>query len=163
MPCPRAAWPKLIEVSKIYLPFILTLMLIDTREKLYYLIITIAGSIGLIAVKGGIWAIMTGFTNRVYGPPKTQFYGNNEFAIAVLMTIPLLILWRRETRSRWINYGLVAAIPLCFAAALSSWSRGALLTIAVLAAVLIWESKRKYLAIPLMMLGIYLAVGQLPE
>jgi len=160
---PWAAWPKLIEVSKIYLPFILTLLLINTREKLYYLIITIASSIGLVAVKGGIWAIGTGFSNRVYGPPKSQFYGNNEFAIATLMIIPLLILWRRETRSQWVNFGLMAAIPLCFASALSSWSRGALLTLAVLAAVLIWDSKRKYLAIPLMIIGAYLAIGQLPE
>jgi probable O-glycosylation ligase (exosortase A-associated) len=160
---PSAAWPKLIEVSKIYLPLILTLLLIDTREKLYYLIITIAGSIGLIAVKGGIWAIGTGFNHRVYGPPTTQFYENNAMAIAILMTIPLLILWRRETRSQWIKYGLMAAIPLCFAAALSSWSRGALLTLAALAVVLIWDSKRKYLVVPIMVLGIYLALGQLPE
>jgi probable O-glycosylation ligase (exosortase A-associated) len=160
---PWAAWPKLIVVSKIYLPFILTLLLINTREKLYYLIITIAGSIGLVAVKGGIWAIAHGFSYRVYGPPNTQFYENNAFAIAVLMVIPLLIFWRRETRNRWINYGLTAAIPLCFSSALSSWSRGALITIAVLAAVLIWESKRKYLAIPLMLLGAYLVFGQLPE
>ena len=34
---------------------------------------------------------------------------------------------------------------------------------AVLAVVLIWESKRKYLAIPFMMLGIYVALGALPE
>ena len=160
---PWAAWPKLIEVSKIYLPFVLTLMLINTREKLYYLIITIACSIALVAVKGGIWAIMTGFSNRVYGPPYTQFYGNNEFAIATLMVIPLLILWRRETRNRWINLGLMAAIPLCIAAALSSWSRGALLTIAALAVVLVWDSKRKYLVIPLMALGIILALDVLPE
>jgi len=160
---PWAAWPKLIEVSKIYLPFILTLLLINTLKKLYYLIITIAVSIGLIAVKGGIWAIGSGFNNRVYGPPTTQFYENNAFAIAVLMTIPLLILWRRETKNRWIGYGLMAAIPLCFAAALSSWSRGALVAMSALAVVLIWDSKRKYLAIPLMMLGIYLALGQLPE
>ena len=160
---PSAAWPKLIEVSKIYLPLILTLLLINTREKLYYLIITITVSFGLVAVKGGIWAIITGFSNRVYGPPGTQFYENNAFAIAVLMTIPLLILWRRETRSQWVNYGLMAAIPLCFAAALSSWSRGALLAMAVLAAVLIWDSKRKYLVVPLMIIGVYLALGQLPE
>ena len=66
---PAAAWPKLIEVSKIYLPFVLTLLLINTREKLYYLIITIAGSFGLIAAKGGIWAIMTGFSNRIMDRP----------------------------------------------------------------------------------------------
>jgi len=160
---PGAAWQKLIEVSKIYLPFILTLLLINTREKLYYLIITIAASIGLIAAKGGIWAIGTGFNNRVYGPPRTQFYENNAFAVAVLMTIPLLILWRRETMNKWINFGLMAAIPLCFAAALSSWSRGALVTMAALSVVLVWDSKRKYLAIPLMAIGIYLAMGQLPD
>jgi len=160
---PMAAWTKLIEVSKIYLPFILTLLLINTREKLYYLIITIAGSIGLVAVKGGIWAIGSGFSNRVYGPPKTQFYENNAFAIATLMAIPLLILWRRETSSKWISFGLMIAIPLCFASSLSSWSRGALLTLAALAAVLIWDSKRKYLAIPLMIIGTYIALGQLPE
>jgi probable O-glycosylation ligase (exosortase A-associated) len=160
---PWYAWPKFTDVSKIYLPFILTLLLINTREKLYYLIISIAASIGLVAVKGGIWAIGSGFSHRVYGPPKTQFYENNAFAIATLMAIPLLILWRRETTNKWINYALAVAIPLCFASSLSSWSRGALVTLAVLAIVLIWESKRKYLAIPLMIIGIYLALGQLPD
>ena len=54
---PAAAWVKMIEVSKIYLPFILTLVLINTRKKLYFLIITISFSIGLVAVKGGIWQL----------------------------------------------------------------------------------------------------------
>lgn len=160
---PKAAWPKLIEVSKIYLPFILTLWLINTREKLYYLIITIAGSIGLIAVKGGIWAIGTGFSYRVYGPPGTQFYENNAFAIATLMTIPLLILWLRETTNRKLKLVLMAAIPLAFASAISSHSRGALVTMGVLVPLLLWHSKRKYLAIPILLIGIGFGIQQLPE
>lgn len=160
---PGAAWPRLIEVSKIYLPFIFTLLLINTREKLFYLIITIATSFGIIAAKGGIWAIGSGFSHRVYGPPHTQFYENNAFAIAIIMNIPLLILWYRQNTNQWIRYGLMAAIPLSMAAALSSWSRGALLTMGVTVAVLIWHSKRKYLALPLFAIGIFLAAGQLPE
>lgn len=160
---PYAAWPKLIEVSKIYLPFIFTLTLINTREKLYYLIITIAGSIGLIAVKGGLFALRSGFNYRVYGPDHTQFYENNTFAIAVLMTIPLLILWRRETTKKYLRLGLTGAIPLCFAAALSSWSRGALLTMGVLILVLLWHSKRKYFTIPLLVAGVFFALGALPD
>ncbi len=39
---PTVAWPKLIETSKIYLPLFFTLVLINSREKLRYLIITIA-------------------------------------------------------------------------------------------------------------------------
>jgi len=160
---PGAAWPKLIEVSKIYLPFIFTLMLINTREKLFYLIITIAASFGIIAAKGGIWAIGTGFNARVYGPPHTQFYENNAFAIAIIMNIPLLILWYRQNTNQWIRYVLMAVIPLSMAAALSSWSRGALLTLGVTLVVLIWHSKRKYLAVPLLALGAFMLAGQLPE
>ena len=54
---PTIAWGRLWFVSKIYIPFIFTLILINTREKLYYLIITIAASIGIVAVKGGIFAV----------------------------------------------------------------------------------------------------------
>jgi len=84
---PSEAWTKLWFVSKIYLPFIFTLILINTREKLYYLIITIASSIGIVAVKGGIFAITHGFSARIYGPPATQFEENNAFAVAVLINI----------------------------------------------------------------------------
>jgi probable O-glycosylation ligase (exosortase A-associated) len=57
----------------------------------------------------------------------------------------------------------MAAIPLIMAAALSSWSRGALMTLGVTVVVLMWHSKRKYLAIPLLAIGVVLATGQLPE
>jgi probable O-glycosylation ligase (exosortase A-associated) len=157
------AWEKLQFVSKVYLPFLLTLILINTREKLHYLIIAIAVSFGLIAVKGGIWAVGSGFAHRVYGPMGTQFAGNNEFAVAVIMNIPLLILWLRETRNRWIRYGLMAAIPLSAAAAVSSWSRGAILTLAVTTLVLILHSKRKWIAVPLVIAAAYLGPDYLPE
>ncbi|MDA9981325.1 putative O-glycosylation ligase, exosortase A system-associated, partial [Gammaproteobacteria bacterium] len=158
-----AAWPKLILVSKIYAPFILTLLLINTRKKLFYLIATIAASFGLIGVKGGIWAFGSGFSNRVYGPPTTQFYENNAFGIALLMTIPLLILCLREVKNKWLRVVIMVAIPLCWAAALSSWSRGALLTTGVLGLVLIWHSRRKYLILPVVVIGIFLISGALPE
>jgi len=160
---PKFAWLKLIEVSKIYLPFIFTLWLINTRQKLYYLILTIAASIGILAVKGGIWAVGTGFSHRVYGPPGTQFYENNAFAIATLMTIPLLILWLRETTNRKLKLALMAAVPLAFASAISSHSRGALLTMAVLVPLLLWHSKRKYLAIPVLAIGVWYGIDYLPE
>ncbi|MEZ0148387.1 MAG: putative O-glycosylation ligase, exosortase A system-associated [Candidatus Reddybacter sp.] len=160
---PALAWERLLVVSKIFIPLIFCLILINTREKLLYLIITIACSIGVVAVKGGIFAVLSGFSHRVYGPPATQFYENNAFAIAVLIAMPMLLLWSRETTSKRIRLGIMGAIPLMFAAALSSWSRGALLTMAVLTLMLIWHSKRKYLAIPLLMAGVYFSIDFLPE
>jgi len=160
---PIFAWEKLWLVSKIFIPLIFTLLLINTREKLFYLIITIACSIGIVAVKGGIFALSTGFSYRVYGPPATQFAENNAFAIAVLIAIPMLLLWLRETTSHRIRLGILTAIPLMFASVLSSWSRGAFLTMGVLSLMLIWHSKRKYLVIPLFFFGAILAIDYLPD
>lgn len=160
---PSIAFDKFWFVSKIFIPLVFTLLLINTRDKLFYLIITIACSIGIVAVKGGLFALLSGFSHRVYGPPATQFYENNAFAIAVLIAIPLLLLWTRETKLPYIRIGIFTAMPLMFAAALSSWSRGAFLTMGVLSLLLIWHSKRKYLVIPLFIAGAMLAVNYLPD
>ena len=158
-----AAWPRFGEISSIFLMVGLTLVLIDTRQKLFFLIVIIAVSFALVTIKGGYWAVMTGFADRVYGPPGSQYYDNNMFAVAVIMNIPLLVLWLRETRHQALRYALMAAIALSGAAALSSWSRGALISLGATTAVLLWYSKRKYLTILLLAGSIALAAVSLPE
>jgi probable O-glycosylation ligase (exosortase A-associated) len=160
---PDVAWHKFWFVTKIYIPFYFTLVLINTRHKLYCLIVTIGASIGIVAVKGGIFAISHGFSARVYGPPATQFEENNAFAVAMLIAIPLLLLWQRETLNPWFKKGILLAIPIIYAASLSSWSRGALLTMVALTLMLIWNSNRKYLAIPLVFAGAFFVKDSLPE
>lgn len=158
-----AAWSRFGEISSIFLMVGLTLVLIDTRQKLFFLIVIIAVSFALVTIKGGYWAVVTGFADRVYGPPGSQYYDNNMFAVAVIMNIPLLVLWLRETRHQALRYALMAAIALSGAAALSSWSRGALISLGATTAVLLWYSKRKYLTIPLLVGSIALAAVSLPE
>lgn len=158
-----AAWPRFSEISKIFVALGLTVLLIDTRQKLFYLVVTIATSFALVTIKGGYWAVMTGFKDRVYGPPDSQYYDNNMFAIAVIMNIPLLVLWLRETRNRPLRYGLIATIALSGAAALSSWSRGALITLGVTTLALLWHSKRKYLMVPVVVAAVALAFVSLPD
>lgn len=157
------AWERFWFVSKIYIPFIFTLLLINTREKLYYLITTIGISIGIVALKGGIFALATGFGHRVYGPPATLAGGNNEFAVAMLISIPLLLIWQKESSKPLIRKGVLFAVPIIYAAAISSWSRGALLAMTVLTLMLIWNSKRKYLAIPLVIIGVFFVKDYMPQ
>lgn len=158
-----AAWPRFAEISSVFALFFLTLMLIDTREKLFGLLVAIAASFALVTLKGGYWAVMTGFADRVYGPPDSQFYDNNLFAIAVVMNVPLLLLWLREARGTALRAALMTAVALSAAAALSSWSRGALLSLGLTTLVLLWYSKRKYLMLPLVIGAIALASVTLPE
>ncbi len=156
-------WQRYWSVTKIYLPFYFTLVLINTRHKLYCLIVTIAASIGIVAVKGGLFAILKGFSARVYGPPNTQFEENNAFAVAMLITIPLILIWQKQELRPWLKKGLIIAVPIIYSASLSSWSRGALLTMAVLTLMLIWHSKHKFLVIPLVMIGAFLVKDYLPQ
>ena len=160
---PDIAWQRFWLVTKIYLPFFFTLVLINTRFKLYCLVVTIAASIGIVAVKGGLFAILHGFSARVYGPPATQFEENNAFAVAMLICIPLLLIWQRETRNSLFKRGILLAIPIIYAASLSSWSRGALITMSVLTLMLILNSKHKFLAIPLVLVGAFLVKDYLPQ
>ncbi len=160
---PDIAWQRFWIITKIYLPFFFTLVLINTREKLYYLLITIGASIGIVAVKGGIFSILSGFAHRVYGPPGTQFGENNAFAVASLMIVPFLLLWQKESTNKWIKKVTLFSIPIIYAASLSSWSRGALLTMVALTFILILNSNRKYLSIPLVLIGALFAKDYLPD
>ncbi len=157
------SWPRFIEVSKSLAPLLFTLLLIDSREKLFYLIITIASCFGLLILKGGYWALMTGFSDRVYGPPGSHFYDNNLFVVAVIMNIPLLFLWLAEANDRRLRYLLISIAFLSVISALSSWSRGGLLCLCVTLLLLVWHSKRKYLATPLLLIGVLLTFELMPQ
>lgn len=160
---PWAAWPQMEEVGKILPTLVLVLLLIDSREKLLYFNVTLALSVAAIVLKGGYWAVVTGFGNRVYGPPGSEYGDNNEFAIAVAMMIPMLMLAYRETRDAGLRWLLAGLMALGFVSALSSWSRGGLLSLLVLAALLLWHSRRKWLALPLLLLGVGLTFFALPD
>ena len=160
---PWEAWDKYREVLKILPPFLLTLLLIDSREKLYYLIVVMALSFLLVAFKGGYWAVMSGFQDRVYGPPGSPYTDNNAFAVAVAMAIPLMVLWLREVRSPGPRIIIVAGIVLAYASAVSSWSRGGMLALGAMTLVLLWHSKRKLLVIPLLLILVATLFVQLPE
>ncbi len=160
---PWAAWPEFITVSKTLAPVVLTLLLIDTREKLNALMLTLAVSVAAVTLKGGYWALMTGFHDRVYGPPGSTFEDNNGFSVAVLMTLPLLVLFYSQAKNRSIKLAWAVLIGLSFVAVLSSWSRGALLGLGVVTALLVWHSRRKWLAIPLLAAGVVLSFVALPD
>lgn len=160
---PLTSRDKLFEVAMLVLPWGPMLLLIDSREKLTYLMAATALSIALVAVKGGYWAVMTGFQDRVYGPPGSQIGGNNEFAVALAMAIPLLVFWLRQANERRVRLVIMLLIAFCYTSALTSWSRGGLATLAAMTALLVWHSRRKYLAIPLLALGVALAFVNLPE
>ena len=160
---PDTASGRLVEVSMLLPPLLLALILLNTREKLFAAVVATAVGVTLVALKGGWWAIITGFSDRVYGPPTSQIGGNNEFAVALAMTIPLLVFWRRQVADRVLRAALVGAIGLCYVAALTSWSRGGLLALVAMSVLLVWHSRHKTLALVMLAAGTALTLGVMSE
>lgn len=140
---PDAAWHQWDKVWKIMLMTYLTLMLIDTREKLDWLVWVVVLSLGFYGVKGGIFTILTGGAFRVQGPTGTFIGGNNELALAMIMTVPLMRYLQLQATNVWMHKGLIAAMLLTGIAIIGTQSRGALVGIVAMGAFLWLKSRNK--------------------
>jgi len=147
---PETAYAQWSKVMKIMLMSLVTMMVIRTRDDVHRLMWVLAMSLGYYGVKGGLFTIRSGGVDRVWGPEGTFIGDNNEIALALIMTIPLLRYLQLRSAGRWLRLGLGAAMLLSALAALGSYSRGALLAIAAMIVVM-WSKSRHKLAGGLML------------
>lgn len=144
-----------VEVLKVMLMVVVTASVVRTREQILGVIGVLVISIGYFGAKGGIFTLTTGGGQRVWGPTASPIEGNNELAVALIVTIPLIyyLILQADTvlrlpvfkplSKKWFKRGLVVLICLSVFAALGSQSRGALLAISAMSTVFWWRSKSK--------------------
>lgn len=143
---------ELVRVSKVLLITFTMILLVTTHQRLRYLVIVTAMSFGLLAIKGGIFGIRTAGESRVWGPPDSFIADNNSFALAVNMSLPMLLfLARDEKRSsyRWLYrlaflFGVLSVIL--------TYSRGGLLGLAAVLLAITFKSKYKLVSVFLIVL-----------
>lgn len=142
---PDLAWEGWIKFFKILLMTFVTIMVITNRERLIGVVWMIALSIGFYGVKGGIFTILHGGVYRVQGPEGTFIGGNNEMALALVMTIPLIAYLRMQEKRQWLKLGLTGAMLLTAIAAIGSQSRGALVGMLAMGLFLWLKSRSKFM------------------
>lgn len=140
---PELVEDKAIAILKIQVMIFVTLWVLHSRQHINWFAAVVALSVGFFGVKGGVFTILKGGNYRVWGPPGSLLEGNNEIALALIITIPLIFYFYRISANKWLKRGLLATMILCAAAALGSQSRGALLALAAMAMVLWWRSDKK--------------------
>lgn len=144
---PEWAMNQYTTVLKIQITTFLTLMLINTRERVQQLLWVIVVSIGFYSVKGGIFTLLTGGAFHVYGPADSNIEENNALALATLMVVPIMVyLYRVYESTKWIKYSFAVAIGASIVSAVGSQSRGALLAILAVGFFYWWKSKSKMLS-----------------
>lgn len=152
-----------VRAFKIQLMVLIGFLVIGNRQQLNAVVAVLALSVGFYGIKGGIFTILTGGGNRVWGPDFTFIADNNTLALAVIMVVPLFRYLQLEMENKWIKWGCIAAMLLCTASALGSHSRGAFLAIVAMSFFL-WLKSPKKLGLGIAMaIAVALFLPFLPE
>ncbi len=148
---------RLIFVMKIHLMILVTLMLLRERKQIELLVWVMVGSIGFFGVKGGAFTVVTGGAGRVWGPPGGMIEDNNALAVALVMMMPLLYYLLHTNKRRWAKYALGFCLAMMAFAILGTQSRGALLALFAMAALL--GLKSNYPVRASIVIAVFVAVG----
>lgn len=160
---PDLAWQQWDKVWKIQLMTFVTIIIMNKKEYVHWMVWIIALSLGFYGFKGGIFTIMTGGGYAVYGPSGTFIYGNNEIGLALIMTIPLIRYLQLNTASFWIKRGLMATMLLCIVSIIGTQSRGALVGLCAMGLVFVFKSRNKASLLMTLMVVLTLTISFMPD
>ena len=151
---PDGAWLRWEDFAKTLVLVFATLMLVNSRERMRWLIWVIVVSLGFYGIKGGVFTILKGGANHVFGPPGSFIADNNDLAQALCMVLPLMRYLQLQAASKLLKIGLGVAIFLTGVGILGTYSRGGLVALAVVTAALFLKSRKRItLAIAFVVLG----------
>jgi putative inorganic carbon (HCO3(-)) transporter len=130
-----------IEYVKVIFIALITTTLLDTREKLRWFCWTIALSLGFYGIKTGIFGVLTGGQARVMQGPGGMLEDNNDFALALVMSIPLMFYLGISEGSARVRSFTYAGVALTMFTVVLTHSRGGFLSMAGVVGLMIWRSK----------------------
>jgi probable O-glycosylation ligase (exosortase A-associated) len=157
----QAKWDRTIKI--LLLNGFVTLGLITTRQRLDALIWVMVLSLGFFALRGAAFTLLTGGIYRLQGPSSSFIADNNSFGVALLMTIPLLRYLQLTARRRWMRWGLAIPLVCLLIAVLGTYSRGAVVGLAVTVVALLVKSRHRMRLALLAGVALAGAVQLMPE
>ncbi|MEM4725029.1 MAG: putative O-glycosylation ligase, exosortase A system-associated [Candidatus Hadarchaeum sp.] len=157
------AWEQYIKVLKIQMLTLMTILVLNSRQRIDVLVWVIVLSIGFYGVKGGIFTIMHGGVYRVMGPDGSFIAGNNEIALAFAMTIPLMRYLQLQQNRFLFKLGIGVMMWLTAIAAIGSHSRGALVALLVTGVIFWLKSRNRLVTALFIAVATYTVVNLMPQ
>jgi probable O-glycosylation ligase (exosortase A-associated) len=143
---PEYSWEYWNQTVRTLALVFLVFFVANTKARIHGLVWIVVLSLGYYGVKGGIFTILTGGQFHVFGPDGSILADNNQLAVAVVMTLPLVNYLRMHTKLRALQLSLTAAIFLEIVTVLGSQSRGAAVALAATFCMFCLTTGRKIIA-----------------
>lgn len=140
---PAMAWDGWSRVVKVMLLGLLVPVFMMSPRRIHALIWVIVLSLGYFGVKGGLFTLVTGSGAHVIGPPDSQLIDNNNLALALCMSLPLMNYLRLQTESRFVRIGLLLAMVATAFGVMGTFSRGGFIGLGIMAGYLWWKSSHR--------------------
>jgi probable O-glycosylation ligase (exosortase A-associated) len=154
---------KFVNVGKILLMTTITVMVLTTRDRIHWLMLTVALSFGLLAIKGSIFGLATGGGSRIYGPEGSFVADNNSLGLALDMSLAMFFFLAREEQRFYLKWILYLSFVCGILSVILTYSRGALLGMIFVLAYIAIRSKRKAITAILLVPVILGAVTFAPQ
>lgn len=136
-----------IEYGKIIFIALFTTAVVRTREQLRILVWVITMSFAFYGVKDGLHGFVTGGGVHIIRGPGGMIEDNNDFALVMAMTVPMLIHLATSERNPRLVRGLKMMVPLTMFTVILTRSRGAFLALLVALSALVWRTRNRMMGV----------------
>ncbi len=144
--------PGFVEFLKIVVIALFTTGMVRTRDRLRMLLWVIALSFAFYGFKNGLIGIASGGTAIILEGPGGMLRDNNDFALALSMSLPMLIMLGLSEKREILRRSMLACVPLTIITIGLTHSRGGFLAMMTGILILVFRSRNKLAGVSLLAL-----------
>lgn len=163
-----AAYSGLVRNEELYTNLLKALVfcllmpcILTERYRIHAFVATIVLGLSFHGVIEGLKYLASGGGHKVQGLVK--FGDNNQFAVVIMMAIPLLVYLFRYSERRLVRVGVLGGILLSVAAVIATNSRGGFVSLTLMTLWMVFSGRRKILGVLIMALGLVSVVALAPD
>lgn len=142
---PGLVWDVWDKVMKTFFMVLVAMLAINSKKDIQAMAWVTGLSLGFYGLKGAIFTLTSGGANRVLGPAGSYISDNNDLALALVISVPIIWYLQLHADRKWLRIGLAALAVLTVVAAVGTYSRGALLAGSSML-IFLWLKSRQKLA-----------------
>jgi putative inorganic carbon (HCO3(-)) transporter len=151
-------WAQWRFISKVLLMTGVMIVVVNSFERLQIFVRVLAGCFGLYVLKSIPFIIMTGGAFRLYGPEHSMIADNNDFGLALNMTLPLFFFLAQTEEKEWVRWLCGFLFLMTIPAIFFTYSRGALVGLTAVLMLMLLRLKQRIVIIPVILLAFTVAI-----